>query len=436
MRLIKPLSHFVSQKKKNREKMITDFIDSVIIVDDKDEEIEQLANFLQNEDISVSKQLIDPQDKRLQHIKPFKKYRQLIFMDLSLDDSIDMKRNISEKIRPILMNILPKTKGCYGFVVWSKHMNDIPMLKEKLLMDKGKYCLPLFIVSLDKSKYLKDGYDTILDDLNNELQKDKAAYFFVNWTSSVKSASSKAISDIYSLVPDYEKQQTELMYVLYKMALNHTGIPKEEVKKYDLTTDAYKAFDELLYSDLINQQNKSKVDIFNPIPQNPYRNKEDKKNEIYSEINSKLFIDTVNIDQKTIVPGNVYEIIDSSIEKPKLPKGVRVEKYIAIELTPPCDFSQKKKTNSRLIKGILCNMKYKEKFKKEYYYKDMFPLMIDNKKNLQFVLDFRYLEVIKDSKLKKKKNFKVLFRSSPGLFADILQKFSSSYARLGLSKIE
>lgn len=122
--------------------MITDFIDSVIIVDDKDEEIEQLANFLQNEDISVSKQLIDPQDKRLQHIKPFKKYRQLIFMDLSLDDSIDMKRNISEKIRPILMNILPKTKGCYGLVVWSKHMNDIPMLKEKLLMDKGKYCLP------------------------------------------------------------------------------------------------------------------------------------------------------------------------------------------------------------------------------------------------------------------------------------------------------
>ncbi|WP_295142181.1 hypothetical protein [uncultured Campylobacter sp.] len=416
--------------------MITDFIDSVVIIDDKWKEIEELAKKLEEEDISVKMQIVNPQDKQFKNIIPLKKYRQLIFMDLSLDDSIDIKNNISTEIRPILSRILPKTKGCYGLVVWSKHTDDISILKEKLLEDKDRYCLPMFIVPFDKSQYLQNGYDNILNDLNKILQDDKTAYFFVNWMSSVKSASGKAISDIYSLVTDYDKQKTELMYILYKMALNHTGIPDDQVGGYDLTTDAYKAFDELLYSDLIKQQNKTSVNIFSPVPQNPYTRQEDRKNDIYSEINSKLFIDTININQKVVVPGNVYEIVDPNIIRLELPEDVTAVKYIAIELTPPCDFSQKKKINSRLIKGLLCDIQYKEKFKKEYYYKDMFPLMIDKMTNLQLVLDFRYLEVIEDLKLQDEYLYKVLFRISPKLFADILQKFSSSYARLGLSKIE
>lgn len=417
--------------------MITDFIDSVVIIDDKEEEIKKLAEVLLSEDISVKIQLVDPQDKQMRKIVRLKKYRQLIFVDLSLDDSIDVKTNISTEIRPILSKILPKTKGCYGLVVWSKHVNDdMLILKEKLLKDNEKYCLPMFIISLDKSKYLRDGYENILNDLDYILRSEKSAYFFVYWMNTVKSASNKAISDIYSLVPNYEKQNTELVYILYKMALNHSGIPEEKIKSYDLMTDAYKAFDELLYSDLINQLSKSSTDIFNPIPQNPYNGQKDKENEIYSELNSKLFIDEINKNQDVIIPGNVYEIVNPSIVKPGLPNNVDVEKYIAIELTPPCDFSQRKKVNSRLIKGFLCNIKYKEKFKKEYYYKDMFPLKVGNIKNLQFVLDFRYLEVVEDSELTNESNYKVLFKVTPKLFADILQKFSSSYGRLGLSNIK
>ena len=110
--------------------MITDFIDSVLIIDDQEKEIEELAKKLQEEDISVKIQIVNPQDKQFKDIIPLKRYRQLIFIDLSLDDNIDIKNNISTEIRPILLKILPKTKGCYGLVVWSKHTNDISILKE------------------------------------------------------------------------------------------------------------------------------------------------------------------------------------------------------------------------------------------------------------------------------------------------------------------
>lgn len=421
--------------------MITDFIDSVIIIDDQEKEIEELAKQLQGEDISVKIQLIDPQDKQFKNIIPLKKYRQLIFMDLSLDDSINIKNNISTEIRPILLKILPATKGCYGLVVWSKHTEDISILKEKLLEDKEKYCLPMFIVSFDKSKYLQNGYNGILEDLKNILQNDKAAYFFVNWMSSIKSASGKAISDIYSLVADYDKQKTELMYILYKMALNHTGIPDDQVVGYDLTTDAYKAFDELLYSDLTNQQCESDVNIFDSIPQNPWRNNLQEELFNYAKLNTKQFIDGINIKQDIIVPGNIYKIIENKSDF-KIQNQPKNSISIGIELTPPCDFSHKK-INSKLVRGFIYDLSSSDNdkiwkfmnitFKGDNKYL-FWPIEIDTKPCV-LCFDFRYTFMFSDENLKDDSKYRIIFRAKSKLFADILQKYSSYSARLGISNI-
>ena len=441
MRLIKRLLRFVFPKKRNKGiTMITDFIDSVVIIDDKEKEIEELAKKLQEEDISVKIQIVNPQDKQFKDIIPLKKYRQLIFMDLSLDDSVNIKNNISTEIRPILLKILPKTNGCYGLVVWSKHTDDISILKDKLLEDKDKYCLPMFIVPFDKSNYLRKGYDNILNDLSKILQDDKTAYFFVNWMSSVKSASGKAISDIYSLVTDYDKQKTELMYILYKMALNHTGIPNDQVGGYDLTTDAYKAFDELLYSDLINQQNKTSVNIFSSVPQNPWENNLQDELFNYAKLNAKQFIDSINIKQDIIVPGNIYEIIEN--ESDKIQNQPKKSKSIGIELTPPCDFSHKK-INSKLVRGFIHDLSSSDNdriwkfinitFKGDNKYL-FWPIEIDTKPCV-LCFDFRYTFIFPDENLKNDSKYKIIFRAKSRLFADILQKYSSYSARLGISNI-
>lgn len=411
--------------------MITDFIDSVVIIDDKKDEIEELQKVLEEEDIYVKFQLID--ENWNNNITQLKKQKQLIFMDLSLDDSIDIKRNVSERIRPILKKIIPQKYGCYGMVVWTKHIKDVDILKEMLSKDWDKYKLPMFIIALDKLDYISNNYKNILSDLNAELEKDKIAYFFINWINTVKIAANKAIYDIYSLIPDYNKQQTELLYLIYKMSLSHTGIHKENTSDYNLTIDAYKAFDELLYSDLIHQLNKNNcLDMFNKEPQNPWSKQQDESNKIASKINSKLFIDSVNLDQNIILPGNVYEILNSD----KLENQPDGTKTIAIELTPPCDFSQNKKISSRIIKGFIWDMKDKTKFKKDFYYKDMHPLEIDGIANSQLLLDFRYIESIDNRELQDTNKYKLLFRVTHKLFADILQKFSSSYARLGLPKLD
>lgn len=55
--------------------------------------------------------------------------------------------------------------------------------------------------------------------------------------------------------------------------------------------------------------------------------------------------------------------------------------------------------------------------------------------NKLIIFDFRYLYTPKTEDLKNANKYKVIFRAKPKLFADILQKFSSHAARLGLSSI-
>lgn len=420
--------------------MITDFIDSVLIIDDQEKEIEELAKKLQEEDISVKIQIVNPQDKQFKDIIPLKRYRQLIFIDLSLDDNIDIKNNISTEIRPILLKILPKTKGCYGLVVWSKHTNDISILKEKLLEDKDRYCLPMFIVPFDKSNYLRNGYNGILADLNNILRQDPSATFFIEWHNSIKTAQDNTISKIYSLIPDYSARANDFLFILKTMALNHTGIPDNQTNGYPLHIDAFKAFDDILHAELINCQ-KSGANIFSNSLQK-FSKPNDLPN-IYAHINAALLIDGNNIDQKSVIPGNVYEIkgANSPFKSNKAPQEA---KNIVIEITPPCDFSNKdKRVYARLIGGFLINAESDPKkqidglkCKKECFYSEIYPVIIPQDAVPQIlILDFRYFGAEEDTNLKNGKKYKILFRAKPKLFADILQKFSSHAARLGLSVI-
>ncbi len=419
--------------------MVTDFIDSVLIIDDKEEEIKDLQQVLEREDICV--QFLNPTGKKLSDLPVLKKHKQVVFIDLSLDDSIDILNNVSTKIRPLLSKILPKTKGCYGLVVWSKHTEDINILKEKLQEDKGKYTLPIFIVPFDKTEYLKNNYENILNDLNNTLKDDKAAYFFVSWMSTVKSAANNAISDIYSLVPEYDKQKTELIYLMYKMAISHTGIPEKQIQNYDLTTDAYKSFDELLYSDLINQQNKNSIDIFDSMSKKSDGNNLTEEVNRYAKLNAKLFVDTINIDSDIIVPGNVYEVTDGDRTQ-RIDNQPKESTSIVIELTPPCDFSHKK-INSKLIRGFMYSPlidndrlwnNINKTFKGDNKYL-LWPIEIKGE-FCMICFDFRYTIIVSDEDIKRESSkYKVLFRVKPKLFADILQKYASYSARLGISII-
>ena len=432
------LWHCVSENKNNIDMDITKNLKSVLIIDDNHEEIQGLESVLGS--VGVYFKHYTPEN--LHDIKI--KNHQIIFMDFILDDSKNDIENIS-LIRRTLKTICNAEFGSYGLVLWTKHIEYIDLFKEKLSEDakNNRYITPLFIVGLDKIPYLRQGYETLWDNLNAELRKDKAATFFFNWRNSVELGVNKALNDIYQLVPDYKEQNIQFPYMLYQIAQSYSGVPVKGLEVYDgMYKDVYRAFDELLYSDLISQQCEFE-DIFSEITIEKPNYTFDKELVQISKINSKLLIDFSFNNQNFVMPGNVYQIVgDNAYLKFKdLPKKHNTIP-IAIELTPPCDFSNKK-ISSRLIGGFMmdCPMEstkllvYVDRtFKADSKYL-IWPINYEGV--VKFIcFDFRYVYIDNDESLKNTSSYKLLFMVKHRLFADILQKFSSHAARLGLSVIQ
>lgn len=445
--------------------ILNDVLNRVLIIDDKEEETIGLRQVLEADDVAV--EYVNP--TKLAGIE-FHRNRQIVFMDLMLDGDVNhLKSNISRIIN-ILRNNITSSMGLYGLVVWTSHENEVEALKESLgkaykadiegTVNQGQVQIvgartpmpvkpitpPLFVVSLDKNKYNQNGYTTLLTDLEAELTKDTAAYFFTTWYGSVIKGVSKSVNDIYSLAPEYPKRKDELKYLLYILGLNHIGVDKG--RNYDkITDDAFKAFDELLSSDLTSMQ-RGTMDLFNPVPQKQWGGDTTKKKKVSALLNTKLFIDKDNLSDQHIVPGNVYKVLNANSplaiqNKPQDLAQFNLQyQNIAIELTPPCDFSHKK-IYSRLIAGYAFdatglsknNLEEIEKILTGDKIYNVWLVMIDSKIMI-LSFDFRYLFTPTDADMKDPAQFTLWFRAKPRLFADVLQKFSSHAARLGLANID
>ena len=494
-------------------KILEDCINNAIIVDDKEDEIVGLKNVLTANGIYVEFH----EYKGDFHVlgEGYLKNRNLIFMDLMLNDNCtQIRENIS-----IVISVLAKLTngshfGSYGLIVWTKHdefikdlkdsLSKVSLAKENIEVKEGTDSNdeeeittdihlnnpPLFVVGLSKSKYNKGNgiydYNSLQDDLEQELFENKSAYFFVNWNATVERAKNKIVRNFYNLGRDYDNREVRLNYLFCSLAKNHTGINDADDYPY-LTTDAYKAFDELLYSELYAQQADLNISLFDAQQNCPFENVEEKQN-IAAIINAMMFIDSYGLSSEEVVPGNIYKVkasespliterkaceilinferekldgIKESNEKAKQhnkKNPILKEEFeifepecwnVAIELTPPCDYSQNKRKMARLVGGYIFDIplgvfadkpdrsrfpeaKCLPKSDKEY---TIGPVFLSGK--VRYVIfDFTYLVTESIEKLRDKNCYEICYRAKPKLFSHILQRFSSHAARLGLSNIE
>ena len=108
------------QRKENTMNLMED-VQTALIVDDKEQEVEGLKNMLVTQNIYYtyySPELLDAQE----HIQL--KNHQLIFIDFSLNDAAGNVNNIAI-IRRYLKKIRHNNFGSYGLVVWTKHPEEI-----------------------------------------------------------------------------------------------------------------------------------------------------------------------------------------------------------------------------------------------------------------------------------------------------------------------
>lgn len=453
--------------------MIKNYIETVTIIDNTEGEVEGLIKKFKRNNILY--EYFHPKKFNSANFKL--KNRKLIFLDLYLNDSA--AQNASSQIasiRSYFRRIIGKNFGLYGIVLWTKHPEDLEEFKEKIFSDGNDYTLPVFVVGLDKNYYLCNGFSTLFDDIKNALEENVPAKFFIQWDNAIKKGKTQVVEDLYSLVDGYKTRDKNLEFLLYNLAKNQTGIHPSEQGDYPLYQDAYKAFMELLFYESSNQILNTKCNLFSSLENLEYTI-EDRSNKIikrnykddytydnndvpsrgqdriasqitavklindslskkFYKINTKILLDE-KINHKNIVPGNIYQIEDDKspfiIEAYKEVNG---DIPIVIEVTPPCDFANINKIHPKLIGGVITkysNSRIKS-FNKDYYYKEIYPLSLDGYDDPMIIaFDFRHIGVVKKTDLDKRSKFKLKYRAKDKLFADILQKSSSHFSRLGLS---
>lgn len=208
---------------------------------------------------------------------------------------------------------------------------------------------------------------------------------------------------MYNLFDSNEKKKNHLEAVLFKLAQNYSGFPinpsvkitdvveKEKIKSF-LQKDLIKSLMDSLQFEISNNYQNVEI-LFNELTKLNYNESKVEKYKVFSKLNSLLMLDLDNLSQDSPIPGNIYEICD-----PALPVYIKELVYkkknedidthndfknlkkrrICIELTPPCDYAQKKKQLfSRIVGGIQLDFDKKllqSKFSTENFYKYLHPI--------------------------------------------------------------
>ena len=461
--------------------MLQEFITSALIIDDSVAEIEKLHEFLEEKDIWV-RHYTPPEIEELKSDrKPFNN-RKLIFLDLYLNDKESLENNIA-KIRNYFTNIIGKDFGTYGIVLWTKHTDEFNSFVDRIYKTADKYTPPLFVVPLEKNEFIKkNDFSGVLKKLEEKLSSDVASSFFVEWNKAVKKGSDKTISSLYSFFETNEKKNKYLESVLFRLACNYTGISidiipkdnsdeaKESIKSNlkeinpFLQKDLVRSLMDSLQVEISNNYQDIKELFFNP--DNLKFEDSEEKTKVLSKLNSLLLLDFQNLLQDVVLPGNIYEVLENQNpiyfnqfykketeikinehkdfkDKKKDEAGKDIEepksvKRIAIEITPPCDFSNKKKQlQSRIIGGIMLDYDPKLKgtyFNGEGFYSFLYPIHIkDIEKPQMIIFDFYKFQTINEIDLRNTIKYKIIAKAKDKLFADVLQKLSSHTARLGIA---
>lgn len=459
---------------------IEDVINRAVVVDNKEEEGNAIVKALSDADVHTDFILVNP-NSSIDEINTYLHPRELIVADLLLNENKkDAITNISRLIG-IINKLQPIESKFYGIIIWTKHKElaqdflDRISRAVKVGGEKKDECNeedevitqvfltnpPLFILCLDKMGYMKDGrwnFNDLLQDINAKLKESKTAYFSLKWKQTINKSIENVTNDIFRLSTDYKKHEEELSYILKALSQNETG----EKENVNLAIGAYKAFDNLLHSELSSIIRDENLPDLSGITENPYGDNISKLQEMSAKINTSLFIDSQNLNTQEVIPGNIYRILDSNsyltvpsgevVEIPIKVEGdnyVRSKNYnkvdIAIELTPPCDFTNKK-IYSRFVGGYVFDVPLgKNKVGKRDMVFDspredkryaVSPIVVPGEDKVKcIVFDFRYLWTLNENEILDNTKYALWFKAKPGLFADILQKFSSHASRLGINDI-
>jgi hypothetical protein len=460
----------------------------IIILDDKKEQAFPLMKMLSKNKMPFT---YHSDDSFLLPEQPYEDLR-LLFLDINLSLSGAPEETIKSQLQNTLLSLI-KPGIPYIAAIWSLKEKEYSTLIDDLFGTDIPNIAPFMIVYLDKNDFFdmdidedtqeiiyveKDNLnliETLTNRIEDRLKATDAFEIILKWDNLVYQSTSDVIKDILSLTESSTDKNKKLKDIYYKLAEAVWGRQIFNANAKEISQKTTSIFNALLADKLEGNFQKITYELISDIT-SPDKFEEKEK----AIINTKLLLSFDTTDES--LPGNVYEnsgdeiskypfngLIADSLniqlcssefyyqEKGKKPentadamairnelktkyqkfeKAVRENiksdsKFISLELSPICDYAQKKWKSNRICPGILWNtnhINYISKADNLYISPNIF--LDGNCYNM--VLDLRYFTSYPFETLKA---IKPIFRLKHTFLVDIQSLLSRHINRPGITSI-
>lgn len=412
----------------------------IVIIDDEIEEALPLIKVLSNNGVSArlfTGHLDSLPKEQLSDIR-------VVFLDLKLTPSTNEAIVIS-KLSGILKKTISESNGPYILILWSKHEADYRNQLNALFGDALQSLRPVFLLTLEKSTYLRtnkrgersfvpNALRLIEKRLRAELTKIGGLHLIILWENLVHKAAGETVTNVSSLYPINDDWNNRIADVFHAFAQAQVG---KQLHSDDIATFAQNSLltHNAVFADVleknIRQQKFSDLEL-DISDKDPTLGRAER-----ARLNTHLLImrekDTTNPS-----PGNVYKLRGNryKLKTKELFQGdngaynalLGSLKYVVMEVSPSCDFAQDKWRMNRLLPGVIWPADSSARVKKaEYIYRTP-ELELENAVFV-VVFDLRYLTSTRLSEFKAKKP---AYRFRSTLLNDLQQKISYHIARSGI----
>jgi hypothetical protein len=369
----------------------------IIIVDDDKSELETLTKAFLSTGVGCR-----PFEYEIAYNTPLNGIR-LAFFDLNLttsrvDDTgktkeelITLNSSVFNDLANAINQYISQDNGPYGLIFWTKNKKVIDAFKKYMQdVDRGfsSTASPYYIGLLDKSE-IDDS--NILEKLSAIFNDDKIKFYF-DFEEKARIAGASTIDKLHSIIPKDEKWgETDVYFsnldkILSKIAVNVLGYDYAKLKPLK---GVYEGLSQLVLKEFLESNSDINASVLMPNLCDSKTQKEISFPEkiIASKLNTIFHIEE-NTDFDSSTRGGVFELnlerlkpdnfnpsyhfslsgyfknlesfnadlffrLKDSVPQKKLDEIKTNIKFIAIEISASCDYSQNKKRNNKFILGLL-----------------------------------------------------------------------------------
>lgn len=359
----------------------------VAIVDDQYEQIKFLTDDLSKHQIAY--RVYDGTPENLPEAPQEGLDFRVLFLDLNLigNKEIDDKL-MKSSLYSVLNKLIPLNNYPYVLVYWSRHEEKRDLIENDLFVNSDlSQRKPIAFISAEKSDYFnldgshKGPVSKVFETISEKLKSLPAYHLLLEWENLIHQSADKTIQDIFKF-DDWSKASSELLscFLISNMGPKHAENCDDNQTKIRSSLNVLNS----LFSDSMGHMfGKNKfidVDIFNAEPLRLINS---------NTINTRLLLDTSNLDATLIVPGTIFsynaqanlgtffndvckvqkinEVVKADhpdwdgLSKGKRSKFISAKreqlredaKLIAISVDPLCDFVQKKVQYNKFLEGMI-----------------------------------------------------------------------------------